>query len=522
MIREDWEVCIVEDVLELMKNGSSAKQYNENVGFPITRIETIWNEQIDLERVKYIRENDVDLISKHGIKYGDILFSHINSDSHLGKTAIYKFQDKTVIHGINLLLLRPVRNINADFLNYQFKYLRIKGRFIDEAQRAVNQSSINQRKLKKIPIVVAPLPEQRAIVAKIEELFSELDSGIASLKKAKEQLEVYRQAVLKAAFEGKLTRGWRKENKNLCNTNDLLEKIEEERTNYYESLIKKWEDEVREWEKGNKEEKKPSKPRKISEINHVDDNEKLNDLPNSWDWTRLSNLVLDASKDIVDGPFGSNLKSTEYVDEGYPVLRIQNIKANKFINKNFRYISVEKYNVLSRHKFKPNDLVVTKLGNPLGLTCRVPSYMGEGVIVADLIRISPSLKNINYDWLTYLLNSEVIQAQFREITKGTTRPRMNLTIMRDTLVPICPIEEQNQIVQEIESRLSVCENIEATIEEALEKSEALRQSILKKAFEGKLLSNEELEACRRESDWEPAKELLKRIKEDKKGAKSNG
>lgn len=67
--------------------------------------------------------------------------------------------------------------------------------------------------------------------------------------------------MLKAAFEGKLTRGWRKENKNLCNTNDLLEKIEEERTNYYESLIKKWEDEVREWEKGNKEEK-PSKPRK--------------------------------------------------------------------------------------------------------------------------------------------------------------------------------------------------------------------------------------------------------------------
>ena len=81
--------------------------------------------------------------------------------------------------------------------------------------------------------------------------------------------------------------------------------------------------------------------------------------------------------------------------------------------------------------------------------------------------------------------------------------------------------DQEEIIKEIESRLSVCENIEANIDEALEKSEALRQSVLKKAFEGKLLSNEELEACKQEDDWEPAEKLLKRIKETKKEAKNN-
>lgn len=380
------------------------------------------------------------------------------------------------------------------------------------------QSNISQTILKRLLVPVVSKPEQRAIVAKIEELFSELDSGIESLKKAKEQLEIYRQAVSKAAFEGKLTKEWRKENKNLSTTDDLIKEIEKERSDYYNNLIMKWKDDVKEWEDG-KTEKKPSRPRKIKEINPIEDDKLLNVIPKSWEWTRLSNIVLDSSNDIVDGPFGSNLKSTEYIDSGYPVLRIQNIKANRFINKNFKYISFDKYNSLSRHHFRTGDLIVTKLGNPLGLTCRVPSYMKEGVIVADLIRISPTLKHINYNWLTYLLNSEVIQAQFRKITKGTTRPRMNLTIMRDTIIPICSIEEQTQIVAAIESRISVCENIEANIEEALEKAEALRQSILKKAFEGKLLSKEELEACKQEDDWEPAEKLLKRIKEVTKEAK---
>ncbi|CAK8711643.1 hypothetical protein GMJAKD_00845 [Candidatus Electrothrix aarhusensis] len=82
--------------------------------------------------------------------------------------------------------------------------------------------------------------------------------------------------------------------------------------------------------------------------------------------------------------------------------------------------------------------------------------------------------------------------------------------------PKTTLEEQTQIVQEIETRLSVCDNAIANIEESLTKSEALRQSILKKAFAGKLLTDAELQACRQEPDWEPAAKLLERIKHDKK------
>lgn len=373
---------------------------------------------------------------------------------------------------------------------------------------------VSAKKFSNIKIDLSPLPEQKAIVAKIEELFSDLDKGIADLRKAQDQLKIYRQAVLKKAFEGELTKEWRKQQSDLPTADELLEQIKAERQKHYEQQLENWKQAVKAWEENGKEGKKPGKPKLLKDPDKIEANEldNYNNLPDSWLWSRLANTVVDHSSDIVDGPFGSNLKSTEYQDEGKPILRIQNIKSNQFINKNIKFVTEEKYNFLKRHQFKPNDVIVTKLGDPLGLACRVPLDFTSGVIVADLIRIRPSSKHINYDWLTLLINSIVIQSQFRRITKGTTRPRMNLTIMRNTIVPLPAYKEQHQIVQEIESRLSVCDKVEQSITESLEKAKALRQSILKKAFEGTLLSIDEIAACKAAPDYEPASSLLEKIK----------
>jgi len=201
-----WEYVKLGDVCEKMSNGANVKQFEEPIGFPISRIETIWNETIDLNRVKYIYENDPEFVKKYALQPGDILFSHINSDSHLGKTAIFRKHSNSLIHGINLLLIRLDKlKVDPAFFQYQFNYKRKQGVFISIAQKAVNQSSINQPKLKNLDFVLPPLKTQKSIVSKIEELFSELDKGIESLKRAQQQLKVYRQAVLKWAFDGRLT-----------------------------------------------------------------------------------------------------------------------------------------------------------------------------------------------------------------------------------------------------------------------------------------------------------------------------
>src|SRR5690554_1024397 len=313
-MREDWVECTLDDLLVLMTNGSSDKQFKENIGLLIQRIETIWNETIDFERVKYIKENDEDFIEKYKLKKNDILLSHINSDNHLGKTAIYKDETRTLIHGINLLKLRPSKQISADLLLHQFRFKKIKGDFIAVAQRAVNQSSINQRKLKVFDFILPPLVEQKAIVKKIEELFSSLDSGIADLKKAQEQLVVYRQAVLKKAFEGELTKEWREKQNNLPSADELLEQIKEERQKYQEQELSKWKDAVKRWKSKGANDKKPSKPKFIKELTNLTEEEleKLPRLNKYWHWVKADKIASHEANSLKAGPFGSSLKKEFY------------------------------------------------------------------------------------------------------------------------------------------------------------------------------------------------------------------
>ncbi len=312
----------------------------------------------------------------------------------------------------------------------------------------------------KLNIKIAPLPEQRAIIAKLEELFSELDSGIDSLKKVKDQLEVYRQAVLKAAFEGKLTREWREEN----NLNVL----------------------------------------------------------SSWGNYKMDEVLI-----TIDGDRGKNYpKKHEYLSDGYCLfLSTKNVLKGTFDFDDTVFISKEKDEILRGGKLERGDIVITTrgtLGNVAYYDSKIP-YENIRINSGMLILRLKDKDILHPLYLMQFINSSLFVQQLRQKQSGTAQPQIPARVLKEiTIMLPSSLTEQKEIIKEIESRLSVCENIEATIEEALKKAEALRQSILKKAFEGKLLSNEELEACRRESDWEPAADLLKRIKEDKKGAKSNG
>ena len=118
----------------------------------------------------------------------------------------------------------------------------------------------------------------------------------------------------------------------------------------------------------------------------------------------------------------------------------------------------------------------------------------------------------NENYLSKYLYYYFLSLDLGKICDGSNVPQINLKNISPLKFPSCSTHDQGQIICQIESRLSVCDNVSATIKESLKKAEALRQSILKKAFEGKLLDEEELEACRREPDWEPAEVLLKRIR----------
>jgi type I restriction enzyme, S subunit len=223
-------------------------------------------------------------------------------------------------------------------------------------------------------------------------------------------------------------------------------------------------------------------------------------LPDGWRWITLSGLVSDPKKDIVDGPFGSNLKASEYVDAGIPIIRLQNIDRNLFLNKKIQFVTPEKAEQLKRHTFQKGDIVITKLGEPLGKACVVPNDFEYGVIVADVVRARINESVINKQYLVLAINSQPIIEQLQPLVKGSTRPRVNLGSIRN-LFP--PLPEQERIVERIESLFTQLDAGVAGLKRAKAALKRYKASVLKAACEGRLVQQD--------PNDEPAEEVLKRI-----------
>lgn len=148
---------------------------------------------------------------------------------------------------------------------------------------------------------------------------------------------------------------------------------------------------------------------------------------------------------FVDGPFGSNLKASEYVDKGIPVLRLQNVRPNKYDPNNLRFITEVKAANLHRHSYKAGDVVITKLGEPCGVACQIPENTPSGVIVADVVRFRGDSSRIDHRYLVHFLNSLDGQRQVSQLVKGTTRQRVNLTDFKKLQIPLPSLEEQRRI-----------------------------------------------------------------------------
>ena len=369
--------------------------------------------------------------------------------------------------------------------------------------------SVYAKKIIQLP----PLVEQLAILSKIEELFSDLDNGIANFKKAQAQLKIYRQAVLKKAFEGELTKEWREKQSNLPTAEELLKQIKEARQNHYNQQVDEWKNTIKKWSENGKVGSKPSKPLEPKELPPLK-KEGNDELPKEWNNLRIEYFLSLAKKGMTTGPFGTMLKKNEHKDNGIPVLGIENIGEGVFIMPNKIFVTNEKAKELSSFEVQFGDIVISRSGT-VGEICSIDKHIGLALISTNLIRVSLNSNTVGSKYFVYLFQGGKVKDQVKTLCTGSTRDFLNQTILTSLNFPIPSILEQTQIVAEIERRLSVCDKLEQSITESIAKAEALRQSILKKAFEGKLLSPAEIDLCKQEVDYEPASVLLEKIKAEK-------
>lgn len=238
---------------------------------------------------------------------------------------------------------------------------------------------------------------------------------------------------------------------------------------------------------------------------------KSSDLPEGWLEVEFGELFTRPGDDVVDGPFGSNLRANEYVPTGIPIARLQNIDRNRFVLKNIQFVTVEKAEELARHTFVPGDILITKLGDPLGKACLAPSSIQLGVLVADVVRARITHSWVDANFLCYQINSENIVDQFKEQTKGTTRPRVNLTKIRSLKTRLCPRAEQNSIVARLDELLSGLDAGVAELNAAQKKLQQYRRSLLKAAVEGALTVPWREAQSKLGAPAETGAQLLKRI-----------
>ena len=344
--------------------------------------------------------------------------------------------------------------------------------------------------LTKSLIPVPPENEQHRIVAKIEELFSELDKGVDSLKTAREQLKVYRQALLKHAFEGKLTAQWRAENGDKLETATALQqRIQTERQERHHQQLA-------DWEAKGKQGSKPKAPKPLPPLS-AEELAELPELPAGWVWVKLGELTWS----VKDGPHFS----PKYVEVGVPFISGGNVRPDGIDFSKAKQISQELHEELCK-RCKPavGDVLYTK-GGTTGIA-RVNTYDKEFNVWVHVAVLKLTGAVMPF-YLQHVLNSSFCYSQSQKYTHGVGNQDLGLTRMVNIVLAICSSPEQKEVIKEVDDKMSIIDQLDQTLATALQQSAALRQSILKKAFCGQLV--------KQDKNDEPASVLLERIRAEK-------
>ncbi|MDP3012783.1 MAG: restriction endonuclease subunit S, partial [Candidatus Subteraquimicrobiales bacterium] len=372
---------------------------------------------------------------------GDVLFAKITPCMENGKIVVVPHLENNCGFGsTEFHVIRPKDVVDARYIYYYISKLDYRKEAASKMTGAVGQKRVPANFVKLSTILLAPLNEQKLIVSEIEKQFSRLDEAVAALKRVRASLKRYKASVLKAAVEGKLTEEWRKQNPNIEPADKLLKRILLERK-------KKWEE---------------TKPKKKYKEPVAPDTSNLPELPKGWGWVNFVQLVSANKNSIKRGPFGSAIKKAYFVQEGYKVYEQQNAIYNNFKLGNY-YINEEKYNELSGFTVNSGDFIVSCSGT-IGKIAQMPESAEKGVINQALLKITIDHKLILSKYFLYLFKSYDFQKMFLKDIRGTAMK--NIASVEDLkLIPVAlpPANEQTVIIEEIESRLSVAEEIEEAI-----------------------------------------------------------
>ena len=383
--------------------------------------------------------------------------------------------------GRGLAAIRPEGGIPSRFILYS---LRATEQELRSNSTGTTFDAIRGEALRSHGITLPPLAEQHRIVAEIETQFTRLDASVAALRRAQANLKRYRASVLKDACEGRLVPTEaelaRSEGRDYEPAAILLERILSERRARWESQ-----------EKRRGKYKEPSAP----------DTSALPQLPEGWAWATVEQLIVEPL---------ANGRSVKTVDEGFPVLRLTALKEGEIDEAEHK---IGKWTAEQAEPFlmKKGDFFVSRGSGSIRLVGigGLVREVGSAVAFPDTMIRFRLNEFVMKQYFSRVWNSSVVHTQVEASARTTAGIyKVNQQDLSAFIIPLPPLAEQRRIVAEVEQRLSVMQQAEATVEASLTRAERLRRSILKQAFSGKLVPQD--------PNDEPASALLERIKAERK------
>ena len=376
-----------------------------------------------------------------------------NSRELVGKTAVIPASlEPSVFESKNIRLRLDTSMALPRFINYQLLAFGSR-HFANNAQQVVGMASISQGQLADFPVVLTDLEAQRHVVAEIDKQFSRLDEAVANLQRVKANLQRYKAAVLKAAVEGRLVETEasiaRREGRCYETGEHLLGRVVQERR-------AKWVG------------RGPFPEPKFV------DRASLPQLPKGWTWA--------TAEGVCDPVVDCHNKTAPYVDNGIPLVRTTNIRDGQLLMEGMRFVDQQTYEFWSRRcPPLPGDVLFTREA-PMGEACLVPKGMqlclGQRTM---LMRPSPAIEG---SYLLAALLSPVISDLIGHVAVGSGVKHLRVGDVERLPIPLPPLAEQRRIAAEVDRRLSILRGIESEVDANLKRAQALRQSVLAKAFQG--------------------------------------
>ncbi len=460
----------ISEIVSGVTKGQKHRDSSSLVEVPYLRVANVQRGYFDLSEIKTIFTTK-EKAEKLRLQLGDVLFNEGGDKDKLGRGWVWNGEVDECIHQNHVFRARLNDGMVPKFISYYSNSLG-QDWFLQNGKHTTNLASINQSVLRRFPVPTPPLVEQKRIVAKIEELFSDLDAGVAALERARANLRRYRPSVLKSAVEGRLTAEWRAANSDVEPAHELLDRILHQRRQHWEQQqLATYKSKGKQPPKDWRTKYKPPAP---------PDTTNLPELPTNWCWAsveQLGNVQLGRQRSPKN-------RSKEYPTKYLRAANITNAGLDVTDVLDMEFTPVER----ERYVMKKGDIVVSEasgspehVGKPAVWNDEIPNCCFQNTV----IRIRP--EQVRSDYLLAVFRNCYENKVFAKLAGGVGINHLSAAKFSVLAIPIAPLPEQAEIAGEIDRQLLIINNMNSVFERNFLRADRLRQSVLKRAFEGRLV-----------------------------------